>query len=268
MINDFDGEERSLKKEEKFNRLIVDFDGDVKRAKQKMGKEESNFETHKDFARLLTDAAMRPESSQANISTQKFAIALSKEWIRQAYNDVTAANRMKIPNEIEIKVGAFTDVTTDGQNEKEILDRYNLFLDGEKLIALSQNKFPKSNYVLLFSGCVFVIAAICGLWMAWLWLVIGVILLLAFAGAIGQIKTAHRALDTTFGDKRKEGTDIICALMAEVVDFRAQFNERDSESKKVTNFLDEISIKQITKKVRIPGKNIRPILGQKEQKRE
>ena len=114
-----------LRREEKFEQFIIDFEGDEQRARQNMVIEQTAFDTHKDFTQLLTDAAMKPESSHASASTQKFAIALSKDWITNAYNDVTAQNRMKIPNEIEINVDTFNDKTTDGQNETELIDRFN-----------------------------------------------------------------------------------------------------------------------------------------------
>ena len=111
LVTDYDDEELPLRKEEKYNQFVVDFDGDEARARQNMNSEQTAFETHKDFTQLLTDAAMKPESSHASVSTQKFAIALSKDWISNAYNDVVAQNRMKIPNEIEINVDSFRPPT-------------------------------------------------------------------------------------------------------------------------------------------------------------
>ena len=137
MVTSFDDEELPLRKEEKLCQFIIDFEGDIDRARQNMKLEESAFDTHKDFTQLLTDAAMKPESSHSSVSTQKFAIALSKEWISNAYNDIVAKNRMKIPNEIEINVDTFNDKTTDGQNENELISRFNSLVDNEKSNALA-----------------------------------------------------------------------------------------------------------------------------------
>lgn len=100
-----------------------------------MAIEQSAFDTHKDFTQLLTDAAMKPESSHSSASTQKFAFALSKDWVTNAYSDIIAQNRMKIPNEIEINVDTFNDKTTDGQNENELIDKFNKLVDSEKANA-------------------------------------------------------------------------------------------------------------------------------------
>lgn len=49
-----------------------------------------------------------------------------------AYNDVVAQNRMKIPNEIEINVDTFNDTTVDGQNENELLERFSTLVSSER----------------------------------------------------------------------------------------------------------------------------------------
>ena len=254
LVTDFDDEEIPLKKEEKFNQFILDFDGDKKRAKQHMDLEETAFETHKDFTQLLTDAAMKPESSHASVSTQKFAIALSKDWISDAYNDVTAANRMQIPNEIEFKVDTFNGKTTDGQNEAELIGSFNNLVDSEKKAALDSCTLTGFEKFCLFGG-----AAIA---------IIGLIMMLSNSGFLGLIAiiagigmvinhfSKKKKLDVNrknisekFEEKRTSGTQIIRALLAEVVDFRAEFAAKDSESTKVVDFLDQISPEQYVRKL-------------------
>lgn len=154
LVSEFDDEEIPLRKEEKYNQFVIDFEGDEDRARQNMVVEETAFEEHKDFTQLLTDAAMKPESSHASVSTQKFAIALSKDWISNAYSDVVAQNRMKIPNEIEINVDTFNDKTTDGQNETELISRFNALVDHEKTNALAQTVLSGFEKFCLWGGAV------------------------------------------------------------------------------------------------------------------
>ncbi len=254
LVTDFDDEELPLRKEEKYNQFVVNFDGDENRARQNMNIEQTAFETSKDFTQLLTDAAMKPESSHASVSTQKFAIALSKEWISNAYNDVTAQNRMKIPNEIEINVDTFNDKTTDGQNETELIGRFNALVDQEKAITLAQCVLSGFEQFCLYGG-----GAIG---------VIGLIMLLSGGGFLGliaviagigmvinhfskkkNIEIRRQNLDAQFEEKRKNGSQIIRATLAEVVDFRAEFAARDSESEKVIDFLDQITPEQYVRKL-------------------
>ncbi len=254
LVSDFDDEELPLRKEEKYNQFVVDFDGDEQRARQNMAVEQTAFETHKDFTQLLTDAAMKPESSHASVSTQKFSIALSKDWISNAYNDVTAQNRMKIPNEIEINVDTFNDKTTDGQNESEMIGRFNSLVDREKANALAQCVLSGFEKFCLYGG-----AAIGGIGLIMMIAGSGFLGLIAIIAGIGmvinhfskkkKIEATRQNIEAQFEEKRKNGSQIIRATLAEVVDFRAEFAEKDGESQKVIDFLEQISPEQYVRKL-------------------
>lgn len=254
LVTDFDDEELPLRKEEKLNQYIVSFDGDVKRAQQNMNMEQSAFETHKDFTQLLTDAAMKPESSHASASTQKFAIALSKEWISNAYNDIIAQNRMRIPNEIEINVDTFNDKTTNGQNEAELIGRFNALIDSEKAKALSQYVLSGFEKFCLYGGA---IIAVIGLIMMFTNnTFLGLIAIVAGIGMVinhfskkKKVEANRQSVENQFEEKRKNGSQIILATLAEVVDFRAEFAEKDRESQKVIDFLEQISPEQYVRKL-------------------
>lgn len=254
LVSDFDDEELPLRKEEKYNQFVVDFDGDERRAQQNMQIEQTAFEAHKDFTQLLTDAAMKPESSHASVSTQKFAIALSKEWIENAYNDVTAQNRMKIPNEIEINVDTFNDKTVNGENEAELIGNFNALVDSEKSAALAQCVLSGFEKFCLYGG---IAIGVIGLIM----LIVGSVLfgLIAIVAGVGlvinhfskkkKIEANRQNIENQFEEKRKSGTQIIRATLAEVVDFRAEFAEKDGESQKVIGFLAQISPEQYVRKL-------------------
>ncbi len=262
LVSDFDEEEIPLRKEEKFNQFIIDFEGDENRARQNMAVEQTAFEEQKDFTQLLTDAAMKPESSHASVSTQKFSIALSKEWIGNAYNDVVAQNRMKIPNEIEINVDTFNDKTTDGQNENELIDKFNTLVDTEKATALAQTVLSAFEKFCLWGG-----AAIGGIGLIMTIAGSGFLGLIAIIAGIGmvinhfskkkKIEQNRQNIEVQFEEKRKTGSQIIRATLAEVVDFRSEFAEKDGESQKVIDFLEQISPEQYVRKLADSSRRIK-----------
>lgn len=262
LVTEFDEEEAPLRKEEKYNQYLVDFDGDEDRARQHMNIEQTAFEEHKDFTQLLTDAAMKPESSHASVSTQKFAIALSKEWISNAYNDVVATNRMKIPNEIEINVDSFNDKTTDGQNENELVDRFNVLVNQEEANALIPCVLSGFEKFCLWGG---IAIGIIGLVMAIAGSVLlGLIAIIAGTGMCinhfskkKKVEVNRQNISAQFEQKRINGTQIIRATLAEVVDFRAEFAEKDGESQKVIDFLEQISPEQYVRKLADSNRRIR-----------
>lgn len=254
LVSDFDDEELPLRKEEKYNQYIVDFDGDENRAQQNMNLEQTAFEVHKDFTQLLTDAAMNPESSHSSVSTQKFAIALSKDWITNAYNDVTAQNRMNIPNDIEINVDTFNDKTKDGQNEAELIGKFNSLVDREKSAALSQCALTSFEQFCLYGGGIIgfigLIMLIAGsIFLGLIAIIAGIGMVINHFSKKNKIAENRKNIEAQFEDKRQKGTQIIRATLAEVVDFRAEFAEKDKESQKVIDFLDEISPEQYVRKL-------------------
>lgn len=254
LVTDFDDEELPLRKQEKFEQLVVNFKGDESQAKKNMAIEQSAFETHKDFTQLLTDAAMKPETSHASVSTQKFAFALSKNWVTDAYNDIIAKNRMNIPNEIEVNVDNFNAKTRDGQNEAELCNGFSAMVDQEKAYALSQCVLNGFEQFCLGGGAI--IAAI-GLIMIFAHSVFfGLIAIVAGIGMIINhfskkklVENNRMVIEDKAENKRENGIKIIRAVLAEVVDFRIEFAEKDAESQKVIDFLDQISPEQYVRKL-------------------
>ena len=262
LVTEFDEEEVPLHKEEKYNQFVVQFEGDVDRARQYMSIEQTAFEEHKDFTQLLTDAAMKPETSHASVSTQKFAIALSKEWISNAYEDVIAQNRMKIPHEIEINVDSFNDTTTDGQNEAELLKRFDSLIKREREAALSRVVMSAFEKFCKWGGIA--IGAIGLLMMVTGTIFLGLIAVIAGVGMVIKHFSRQKQIDATrqniteqFEEKRKSGRQIIRALLAEVVDFRMEFAEKDAESQKVLDFMDQITPEQYVRKLSDSNRRIR-----------
>mgnify|MGYP002510617670 CR=1 FL=1 len=254
LVTEFDDEEIPLRKEEKFNQFVIDFDGDEDRARKNMAIEQTAFEVHKDFTQLLTDAAMKPESSNASASTQKFAIALSKEWVSNAYNDVIAQNRMKIPNEIQINVDTFNDKTIDGKNEDELMGKFNSLVYSEKQNALANVTLSGFEKFCLYGGAA--IGAIGLIMLIAGSMFLGLIAIIASVGLIikhfskkKNVEQTRQNIAAQFEEKRKKGSQIIRATLAEVVDFRAEFAEKDGESQKVIDFLEQISPEQYVRKL-------------------
>ena len=56
-------------------------------------------------------------------------------------------------------------------------------------------------------------------------------------------------METQFEQKRVNGSQIIRALLAEVVDFRAEFARKDAQSQDVMDFLNQITPEQYARKL-------------------
>lgn len=261
LVSDFDDEELPFRKEEKLEQFIVDFGGDENRARQNMMLEQTAFDTHKDFTQLLTDAAMKADSSYASVSTQKFAFALSKDWVCNAYNDIIAQNRMKIPQDIEINVDSFNSKTANGENEAEILAEFNELIEYEKSNVLAFCILSGFDKFCLYGGAAI---AIVGLPMMLATGFLGLVAIIAGIGLVikhfsakKQIEQNRQNIEKQFKEKQEKGEQIIRATLAEIVDFREEFATRDAESTKVLDFLDRISPDQYIRKLASSNRKIK-----------
>lgn len=262
LVTDFDDEELPLRKEEKFEQFIVDFRGDESRARQNMNVEQTAFETYKDFTQLLTDAAMKPETAHSSVSTQKFAFALSRDWVMNAYNDVVAHNRMKIPNEIEINVDTFNDTTVDGQNENELLERFSTLVSSERDAELATCVMSSFEQFCLYGG---IAVGVIGLVMLLFGnKFLGLIAVIAGVGMVlnhfskkKDIENKRQNIAERYEKKRSSGSEIIRATLAEVVDFRIEFADKDSESEQVIDFLEQLSPDQYVRKLATSNRRVK-----------
>ena len=63
-----------------------------------------------------------------------------------------------------------------------------------------------------------------------------------------NLEVQRQTTENQYEDLRKSGTEIIRATLAEVVDFRNEFAERDAESQKVLDLIDTLSPEQYVQK--------------------
>ncbi|EOL49336.1 hypothetical protein [Enterococcus caccae] len=254
LVSEFDEEELPFRQKERLNELIIDHNGDEEAAKRGIQVEETNFTVKKDFSQLLTDAAMKPENSGASVSTQKFAIALSKNWIINAYNDVAAENRAKVPTKIQCEVNKFIFISTDGSGEQEVLADYEQFISSKRDEKLASLVLPVIREYGVQIGAVIggigllmmitgnplfgILAAIAGIWVA--------------SSSVSEKKkmTQVRAqVKSEYDQQIITGKEIIRAILAEIVDFRQEFELADARGNEVIDYLEQISPDQYVQKL-------------------
>lgn len=251
LVTNFDAEEIPLRKQEKFEQFVINYKGDENQAQISMRIEETAFKDDKDFMQLLTDASMKPESSKASVSTQKFAIAISKEWIEAAYTDLIAENRARIPHEIEILIGTFRGKTQNGENENELISEFSNHNEKEKEQELEKYKLTSYDNFFLYGGA---LIGILGLFMLST-VVMGIFGIIAGIGMILHYNSIKKSKEANyqrtkdlFAERLEKGIIIIRAIMAETVDFREEFSKTDAESEKVLDFLRDIHPEQYINK--------------------
>ena len=244
LVTEFDEEELPLKREEQFEELVVRYNGSESKAHAQMTLEKSVYDDYRDFMQLLTDASMNPEESKSSVATQKFATALSRNNIVTAFNDIVAQNRMNVPYDIEINVDTFNDKTQDGEDEEEVLNRFENLVEQEKQTDLSKLKLNMFEQFCLFGGAAVVLYGIIKSFMdksfAFITIILGIGLIIYHFTAKQKVQKLIQKTIENYAQKLESGKQIIRAIIAEIVDFRIEFTEKDAESKKVLDFFEQI----------------------------
>ena len=244
LVTEFDEEELPLKREEQFEELVVKYNGSESKAHAQMALEKSVYDDYRDFMQLLTDASMNPEESKSSVATQKFATALSRNNIVTAFNDIVAQNRMNVPYDIEINVDTFNDKTQDGEDEEEVLNRFENLVEQEKQTDLSKLKLNMFEQFCLFGGAAVVLYGIIKSFMdksfAFITIILGIGLIIYHFTAKQKVQKLIQKTIENYAQKLESGKQIIRATIAEIVDFRIEFTEKDAESKKVLDFFEQI----------------------------
>lgn len=244
LVTEFDEEELPLKREEQFEELVVRYNGSESKAHAQMALEKSVYDDYRDFMQLLTDASMNPEESKSSVATQKFATALSRNNIVTAFNDIVAQNRMNVPYDIEINVDTFNDKTQDGEDEEEVLNRFENLVEQEKQTDLSKLKLNMFEQFCLYGGAAVILYGIIKSFMdksfAFITIILGIGLIIYHFTAKQKVQKLIQKIIENYAQKLESGKQIIRATIAEIVDFRIEFTEKDAESKKVLDFFEQI----------------------------
>lgn len=74
---------------------------------------------------------------------------------------------------------------------------------------------------------------------------------------IENIETSRKKIEEQYENKRVNGEQIIRATLAEIVDFRIEFAEKDAESTKVLDFLEQIRPEQYVNKLASSNRKIK-----------
>ena len=130
LVFNYEDEELDLKRDIAKNRLIIEENGNVQKANERFKETSFALEKATDFYSQLTNIAIEYKMTKPTINTRKMALALSKDWVIEAYNNISKSFETNNLN-INIKIDNWHGTTTNGQNEKELVNDLMQHIDNE-----------------------------------------------------------------------------------------------------------------------------------------
>lgn len=243
LVSNYDNEELPLRREERMNQLVINAKGDERAAQTRYDGESTALEESVNFTQHLTNAAMSPETSHASYATQKLAVAFSRDWIVKAYDDITAENRSKIPVDIRINIEDWEGLTRDGSNEEELEQSLDAYVTKKMQEALENIKLTMLNWFGLIGGGALAFWGLVSNFNV-LMIIIGIGGVIWYFTSNKAIQTKKEETTSQHEKFRDDSKNILKAIMAEVVDFRREFADRDAEYSQVVELLNAITPSQ------------------------
>ncbi len=160
LVFNYENEELDLKKDIVKNKLIVEENGNVNKALEKFQQTELALQKTNDFYSHLTNMVIEYKTTKPTINTRKMAMALSKDWISEVYNDMSKNLETNNIN-IDIKINNWTGSTANGQNEKELIESLYQHIDNETNPNIFNHKlFDAKMLIITLIGIILIIVSL------------------------------------------------------------------------------------------------------------
>lgn len=242
LVVNFDDEELPLRREERVLNIIVEEQGNKSNAERRYALEQKGLDEKISFTQLLTNSAMHPETSHSSRATQRLSVALSRDWILKAYEDITAKNRAEVPLDVELSIEGWSGSSRDGSNERELLQSLSAHIENKKVQALAKLKLNLMHWFALLGGAGLGVMGLID--MSVLMIVLGLGGVVWFFTAKSGIRKGLQQTELDFAKLQEDSANILKAALAELVDWRNEFGKEDKEYNKVMQFLESISPEQ------------------------
>ena len=244
-LSSYDNAELPLRRKERELELIIEHHGNVDRAMSVLASEQAAMEETLDFTQLLTSAAMHADVIHASNATQRLAVALSKNWIISAYENIILKIRSHFPGDFKLSIEGWEGTAVDGTEEADLsssAERYFIQIRDKQIEATKQSKLDIALPIILAVCSLFGFAS-GGIW--------GILLLLAAAGCAlrwhlnkKNIEKQNQEIYERFEVVISNAKELVKAICAERVDYVVQLKVQDDVSDKTLDYIKEINAVQ------------------------
>ena len=220
LVFNYENDELELRKDIAKNKLIIEENGNVTKALERFKETEYAYLKATDFYSQLSNVVMENKFIKPTVNTRKMAMALSKNFILEAYNKNIHNNVQNENLNIEIHINTWTNNTTDGSNEKELVADLEKHIDNETESDIFGKKLFDTK-MMLISIIAVILAVIIGITLNPLIAAIIVIGALFADGYMFFMNYTERENKIKQREARKTNEKaILLNTIAEIVDFK------------------------------------------------
>lgn len=257
LVFSYDKEELDLRKDIQKNRHIIEENGNVKKAMERFEETSKIYDETNDLYNHLTNIVIEHKTIKPNVETRKYAMALEKNIIKDAYMEINAASKDALPDAI-IKINEWKGTTKDGSNELELKASINHYV--EKMYEEDLSKAKPFNIKMFISIITGLITMILSIKMPIITLLI---FLVTLAYNIYEYYNAYKkreAIQKEINKNKKSANDILINIIAEIVDYSFIYKDNIAQRDKTINYINSLNPDEYIKS----NSNTRNIIIKKE----
>ncbi len=223
LIYNYEGGELDLRKDIAKNKFIVEENGNTSKAEQKFKLSEFSYMKNNDFYSVLSNIILQSDELKPSINTKKLSLSLLKNIILSSYNHLNENNLENI--NITINIKNWSSNTTDGSNEKELIESLYNQIDREESINIDSIKLfdIKMIFTLIFG----IISSLVMVYMK-MEIIAFIITALTIGMVIYSLSNNYDKKKEKINIKesrKKEEKEILLNILAEIVDFKFIYND-------------------------------------------
>jgi len=246
LVRDHDPDEIPTEREIKTNEYIVRFRGDLRAVDAELKQHEPAFQSKQDFASLLSNIAMYPETVNASEGAQRYAVALSKQWIIEANSDLSTRDRNLIPQQCELEIGSWKGLATSGEDETalgQLIAKHY-----ETLAEQSAAQVKLSPMAYLAPAIAVFLAYSIGLLSVFSWFLLACGATFFYFQRKSVADQQDRLRQGALAEK-EQAIKVLRAAMAEMTDYHREIQVEDAKAETVRRFFEDISPEQYVKQL-------------------
>ena len=243
LVTNYDKDEYIIRKEILKNKIIVEENGDLSKAYQRLDNEMKSLDGNQNFYQYLNDIALYPAKYDCLLSTRKFAIALNKDSILEALKNL---EEIKKDLSIKIKILNWEGITSDGSNDKQLRQSLFNYIDNTFHDEVYKYRYLTNKVII---GIIVILAGFVGgvllSPLVFIASIIGLIIAFMDCKNVYEIRVSQQK---KINEIKKYSSVLLNNHVAEVVDLQRELNKGIEEKQKLLAFIDSLTIEQFIQK--------------------
>lgn len=159
LITNYDEEERELKEEQQYYRLIIDNEGDKEKAEVQFEEIQSLRSEGFNIGKQMIDWAVYSDDGQTNVEVRKFALRNTKEWFKSAIENWTIKLRERCPLQYQLSIDGWTS-TSNGRDLDDQRTALQNYFENNKFRLICVNPFNIALLIVFFLSLIITLVSI------------------------------------------------------------------------------------------------------------